>query len=251
MKLHLSRTMIATLNDLYEIAEKQADVFFPAADVHHSTLTALENRGLVVIKKRTADGRTIRHVALTTVGIELLIKGVGINAKHLDEEPKRQRFTVGVQLDMEKADHRFAMGQVDRLKSERRFTPTFIQLLQLNEELERGDVNQFKSAYPDAYEALRKEFESQMLYQQFASYMNKLEELKATVTAQVPIQESVGLQPMGNQSGGLQTIPVKQLAAPNYDDEDDEDLLIVTKDTTAGGKSAQAFLDSIMKLQEK
>lgn len=247
MKLNLSRTMIATLMDLHRISKGQPDVFYPAIDVHHSTLAALLRRGLICVDKRPHDGRIVRHVSMTQAGIELLIKGIGINAIAETDEPKRKRFTVGVQLDMKHSDHRFAMGQVERLKAERRFTPTLIQLLTLNEELERGDVAKFKAAYPEAYESLRSEFERGMLYEQFASYMVELEELRQTVSANVTVQQSSGLNPIA--TGGLQPIASKSIATPTFEDDDIE--LIVRKDENAGKKSAQAFIDSLMKLQEK
>ena len=248
MNLNLSHSMIETITDLHRISNGQPNVFYPAIDVHHSTLSALYRRGLICIEKRSHGGRVVRYASLTSSGVDLFVNGIGINANDVDSVPKRQRFTIGMQFDMKHAEHRFAMGQVERLKSERKFTPTIIQLLTLNEELERGDVTNFKNIFPEAYDALRREFENKVLHETFASYMTELEKIKETVSANFAPQQ-IGQSPSAaNLSGGLKPIATKPIVIPTYDDED-EIVLQVKADSNSGKKSAQNFINSINSLQ--
>jgi hypothetical protein len=166
--------MIHTLADLADAAGRPG-VFLIAQDVHTSTLAALARRELISINKITDAGRVVRQVALTDAGFTFCRRALPIVSNALvssDTMPKkRQRCTLPVQLDTNRAGHADALEYAQNLKRRRRFLPVVVDSLTLHADLANGSTAALSRLFPGVVEKLKAELKADMLHDLFRQHV--------------------------------------------------------------------------------
>jgi hypothetical protein len=161
---------------------------------------------------------------------------------------KRFRVRQVFWLDMQKEDE-FALAEtIDKLKQQRTFVRTIRDGVRLILDLRAGRVDVLLELFPFVRTALSG-----------SSGSGNTDEVKAlkTMLEQFIVTNSAGTTyhmgglkslPSGQKQDGPKAMNTKQFDLPRFDDEDDLDTLIVTKDTSTD--SAQNFINSLQRLQQ-
>lgn len=160
-----------TLLDLYHAASGKIGVYLEAA-VHHLTLSALSRRKYINVRLETDNGKRTRHAALTRNGA-LLVKelipniaaGISSNTGKQRFKPMdtRKRQPVTVHFDTANAAHVATLERIGQLKKERSFMPDLIRLLDMDKQLQAGDMFLLAVQYPAIVEQIRHEAVTDMV----------------------------------------------------------------------------------------
>lgn len=161
------------------------------------------------------------------------------------KKDKRNRIQFRFWLDANKDDQAEWGRALDEMRTNPRmnFAKFMRDAIRLLLSLRRGDTSVLLELFPAI--AIRQS-EPSPASVDFEAMMRELSSLKELVQApHIAPNSSV------SSNGGIQGIAGanKPLAAPTFDDEDDEPLLAVQKDEDAGRRANENFLKSMMALQ--
>lgn len=237
--------------DIFDFVRGQADITCPATDYRVSCLAALERRGLIQWDTERIKGKNKRWAALTELGARYGCEGLALAQVPEAQAPKRNRVWLKVQFDLNNEDYQKAYNIAGELAHARKLAPTIRDLL-LHGIPDTTETRQFETMM-GAFAEMRQEMktiadENRMLREQLIQLQNTP---VSTYTPPVSVLQPVSGGTQGN--GGLKPLGgLKAVAAPNpvFDDEDDEDLIEIKRDESAGMKATQNFIKSLMDLSE-
>lgn len=195
MMKNLTPHMITTLADLADAAGRPG-VFLVAQDVHTSTLAALQRRELITINKITDAGRTVRHVALTDAGFVFCRRALPVMTNEIvtsdTTAQKRQRCTLPVQLDTNRAGHASALHYAQELKRRRRFLPVVVDSLQLHADLSTGSTATLSRLFPGIVDKLKADLKAELLHDEFVRHVvaGVVQALPATASALTNVRQT-------------------------------------------------------------
>ena len=238
---------------VFDFSKGQADITCPADTYPTACLRACERRGLLVWDTERVRGKTKRWCALTTLGAK-----VGCESMALVPDgtvSQRKRLWVKVQFDVNNPEYADAYRIAGELAEQRLLAETVADLLRIHDAAENGDYRLFYELYgiPETQET--RQFENML--QTFGSMQSSLdalvnenrmlrEQLQNTPQSR-PIAQNNELRGVQGetQASGVKQLAVAQIAAPTFDDEDEDDLLEVKIDVDAPKRVAENFLRSL------
>jgi hypothetical protein len=260
----LTTPMANCLCDLYSTSGGRVGIAYPIK-AHWRVIEALYHRGFIMRDAQIEDGKVIRYIALTPSGatyscehLEAVINDTGI--KH-----SRPRKCVALFFEYDKIkypSHVKAFERVGELKAAGDFRPTMIELINMDKELEKGQIGTLMDLYPEAIQSVRDmvrlELESELKAQNNHVLNEMIRQTMQDViqNAHIPAHTPVSsdLQPVGGgtQDKAPNQLAVPQFAAPKFDDDSDDDLgLEIKKDESAAARTTANFLKSILSLTEE
>ena len=146
-------------------------------------------------------------------------------------------------LDCSKDDEILLAEEIDTLKQGRAFTATIRDGIRLILDLRAGRLEVLFELFPWVQERLNAEKGGAT-----SDLQAKLDQLEKLLLAQ---GSSHVMQPVGGPKplqGGPQPLAIPSMSKPVFDDEDDDDLLVVSK-TKGDNSSVHNFLRSAFALQ--
>jgi hypothetical protein len=258
----LTTPMANCLCDLYSTSGGRVGIAYPIK-AHWRVIEALYHRGFIMRDAQIEDGKVIRYIALTPSGatyscehLEAVINDTGI--KH-----SRPRKCVALFFEYDKIkypSHVKAFERVGELKAAGDFRPTMIELINMDKELEKGQIGTLMDLYPEAIQSVRDmvrlELESELKAQNNHVLNEMIRQTMQDViqNAHIPANTPVSsdLQPVSGATvaTGLRALQVPQFEVPQYDDSDDDLGLDIKAVEGQGLIVAQNFLRSIGALQQ-
>lgn len=254
--IELTSSMVTCLCDLYSESGGRIGIAYPIK-AHWNTIEALFNRGLIMRDAQIENGKVIRYIALTPTGAHYSCEHLEtvINDKGINTDRPRKCVSLFFEYDENKyPDHVKAYKRVGELKKQGDFRPTMIDLLNMDKELESGQVGMLMELYPEAVQTLRDMLRLEVEAEQKRQETHVLKEMiRQTVTdaMQNPPQPSAmprvsDLQPVSGSTQGIRQIGANNaIPLPSFDDDEDDLELTVTASTIDPKEIAQNFIRSI------
>ena len=126
-----------------------------------------------------------------------------------------------------------------------KYFPELAKAKRLYEGIKKGDFGVFQELFPERYNVLCLTVESRVLERvNHESHQEVLKQLDA-IRAKL---DSLNTSPVQAPAALQQIAGVKPIAAPNFDEDEDEDLFSVKKDKNGGAIAANNFLASLKRL---
>lgn len=254
----LTQPMIDCLCELYSEAQGRIGIAYPIK-AHWRVIEGLYERGFIMRDAQIENGKVVRYIGFTPFGAEYSCEKLEAVINDLGVSDSRPRKCVSLFFEYDEQkfpSHVKAYQRVGELKASGDFRPTMIELLNMDRELEKGQVGLLMELYPEAVQTLRDmvrlELEADM--QTRNDHVLK-EMIRQTVkdamqnTPQSPSMRPVSVPVQGN--GSTQDKAPKQLTVaeiPPLPDEDDEDMEFEITTVTHSGANAN-FLKAIFGLQ--
>lgn len=251
--IELTSSMARCLCDLYSESGGKISIAYPIK-AHWNTIEGLFKRGLIMRDAQIENGKVIRYIALTPTGAHYSCEHLEAVINDTDIMPDRPRKCVSLFFEYDEnkyPDHMKAFRRVGELKQQGDFRPTMIDLLNMDKELESGKVSMLMELYPEAVQSLRDmlrlEVEAETKRQETHVLKEMIRQTVSDAMLQPPVlPQNSGLQP----AQGIRAIGNGAAAPmPDFEEDEDEDLLEVTKDTS--NTANKNFIKSMMALQSK
>lgn len=172
--------------------------------------------------------------------------------KRAEKRRKRQealKAKYPIQLDKSREEHARAAATIEKLLDVRKFNPTAIGGILLVDELERGLTDLLFAKYPWIIDRVK----SSIPPPDSAGAQSLIEEFKKMLLAAGTSGKTNELQQAPVlSSGGLKPLPgAKALAMPTFEDtEDEEDTVIVRRDTHTDIDAGANFMAAAFGIQD-
>lgn len=254
----LTTNMTNFLCKLHEASDGVINEYYPIK-AHWKVIEELYNRNLIMRDAQIESGKVIRYSALTELGQQYSCEYMGlvINNGVLTTERPQKCVSLFFEYDEIKYPHHVtAYKHVGKLKAERNFRPTMIDLLNIDEQLESGKTGLLEEMYPEAIDALKEKIRKEIEMAYYEKIMSRLDKIETTPQSRpMPeITQSVGIKGLGGGVGlkgaGIKGLGnVGTLPPPEFDD-DDMPALTITKSKDAGNQANRNLINAMKALQE-
>ena len=158
-------------------------------------------------------------------------------------------------LDVTKPNEESIADQIELLKNERSFTATIRDGIRLICDLKDGKTDVLCELFPQfkTMLTLAPVTDGEGGLKDDIARLERLileqnSQVNSTGHAPVAAAPKPTLKPIGQ--GGIRQLTTMPVTAPNFNDDDDSDLLVVKKDETAGKRATQNFINAMMALQQ-
>ena len=260
----LTTPMANCLCDLYSASGGRVGIAYPIK-AHWRVIEALYQRGFIMRDAQIENGKVIRYIALTPFGADYSCEHLEtvINDEGIKDSRPRKCVALFFEYDKKKyPSHVKAFERVGELKAAGDFRPTMIELINMDKELEKGQIGTLMDLYPEAIQSVRDmvrlEIESELKAQNNHVLNSMIRQTMEDVIQNTRIPANTGhssvLQPatVSTQGAiGLKGLQGqhKQFAVTVVDDEDDVPTLEITKAKPTGDANAR-FVQTLIGLQK-
>lgn len=223
----LTTKMIECLCDLYSQSGGEVGVTYPCT-AHWNIIEGLYKRGLIMRDAQIERGKVMRYVALTESGATYSCEKLSLVINDGLISDTRSQKCVSLFFEMDRQSHIEAYKHVGKLKAERNFRPTMIELLNIDEELERSETGLLEELYPEAMQSLRARIRQELELEYYKKIMTKLDSIQQPAApVGLKASGSIGIKGIGLSSNA-------PLPPPTFDDDDDDMLLDFGKSQASG-----------------
>jgi hypothetical protein len=258
--------MTAALTDLFMATGGQVGRFYAVPDAALTTYEALLRYRLVVLQNHEAGLVTRWTAALTDDGRRFFLEYNQLDESDVSSLPVRESMTLTFNLRDENEARIYEWLQT--VSKSGTLLSTLHDMITLHAVLESGHIEALLATYPQLADYLQQRINAQVDErdtQQMSQVLSEIEAMKTLLKQQhrghpapleAPAPKPIGLKPvvpLTPPETAPRQLSVPQFEVPKYDDEEDDsqDLFIITTDVNAGRRANENFLKSVLSLQEE
>jgi hypothetical protein len=238
----LTPNMMKALCDLHRETDGMVDVAYPLK-AHWKVIEGLHERKLIKRDAQIERGKVVRYVALTSLGQQYSCEHMELVINDSVLMTDRPQKCVALFFEMTKETHRAAYHRVGELKAMREFRPTMIELLNMERELDNGQIGLFMEYFPEAVQTLRDIVRLEVENDNQSHIKRWIQDSVKEAIQNAPQSHETAPK----QSAGVSYNPVAPLEPLDFDFDD---LSIKPSNTSSHKNAAQNFIKSMKGLTQ-